>query len=153
MKNTDTSLYASPDLETRQARFALRVAASLSEQAEQSPHDVSERLRFARERALERARLVRRAAVAQAAPSVQMMGNGTAALSPNHGASSPWWLKLASVLPLVVLVAGLAMIQQLHSRNQIAAAAEIDAALLADNLPPDAYRDAGFVEYLKAPQE
>lgn len=154
MKNTDTALHT-PDLDTLQARFSLRVAARLSEQAEKTPHDVNERLRFAREQALERARQVRRSAEAsQSAPVVHLMGNGTAALSPRSGgSSSPWWLKLASALPLLVLVAGLLLIQDVHNRDQIVAAAEIDAALLADNLPPDAYRDPGFVEYLKTAQE
>ena len=32
-----------------------------------------------------------------------------------------------------------------------AAAAEVDAALLADDLPPEAYTDPGFGEFLKAP--
>jgi hypothetical protein len=32
-------------------------------------------------------------------------------------------------------------------------AAEIDSALLADDLPPKAYSDAGFVEFLKTPRE
>ena len=154
MKNTDTVLHATLDAETLQARFALRVVARLSEQAEKSSYDVSERLRFAREQALERARQARRLSTAvQAAPAVQMLGNGTGALPPSGGSSSPWWLKLASMLPLIVLVAGLSLIQHIHDRDQIVAAAEIDAALLSDNLPPDAYRDPGFVEYLRTAQE
>ncbi|HET9643507.1 MAG TPA: DUF3619 family protein, partial [Burkholderiaceae bacterium] len=51
--------------------------------------------------------------------------------------------------PLVMLIAGLTVIEQVHYRNQISAAAEIDVALLADSVPPDAYRDPGFVEFLK----
>jgi hypothetical protein len=42
-------------------------------------------------------------------------------------------------------------IQRLHNDSQISAAAEIDASLLADDLPPSAYSDPGFVEFLKAP--
>jgi hypothetical protein len=53
----------------------------------------------------------------------------------------------------VILVAGLLVIQELHSSLMIATAAEIDAALLADDLPPDAYQDVGFLEYLKRPPE
>ena len=44
------------------------------------------------------------------------------------------------------------LIQQQHLEQQIAAAAEIDTDLLTDALPPTAYGDAGFVEFLKAPQ-
>ena len=38
-----------------------------------------------------------------------------------------------------------------HSENEIVITAEIDAALLADDLPPEAYRDSAFVEYLRNP--
>jgi hypothetical protein len=49
------------------------------------------------------------------------------------------------VVPLVMLVAGTG--DEWHARAQIEAA-EVDVALLADDLPPDAYSDAGFVEFL-----
>jgi hypothetical protein len=55
------------------------------------------------------------------------------------------------VLPLVALVAGLVMIQNWQTRTQISVAAEIDEALLGDDLPINAYRDPGFAEFLKAP--
>jgi hypothetical protein len=146
MKNT--TLHTARDIETLQARFALRIAARLTENAEtRTPADVSERLRFARERALQKAREARRAEVAIAQP----VGSGVAALLAGGG--SPWWLKLASFAPLLMLILGLSVIEELHDRTQIAAAAEIDVALLADKLPPDAYQDAGFVEFLKTSQE
>ena len=59
------------------------------------------------------------------------------------------WLRLASLMPLVMLAAGLVMIQHHHDMQQIAVAAEIDSALLADDLPPAAYRDPGFGEFLR----
>jgi hypothetical protein len=55
------------------------------------------------------------------------------------------------VLPLVVLVAGLVAIDQWSTREQVLAAAEIDSQLLADDLPPDAYGDPGFAEFLRSP--
>jgi hypothetical protein len=54
-------------------------------------------------------------------------------------------------LPLLVLALGLYLIQQEHGRSQVSAAADVDAILLADDLPPDAYSDAGFLEFLKLP--
>ncbi len=60
-----------------------------------------------------------------------------------------WWFRIASVMPVVALVVGLFVIDQLHDSEQSAAAAEIDSALLADDLPPDAYADSGFVQFLK----
>ena len=75
-------------------------------------------------------------------------GQGAAILGFSR---SRWWLRIASALPLVALVAGLLLIQDSQYRSQISVAAEVDAALLGDDLPLNAYRDAGFVEYLKAP--
>jgi hypothetical protein len=54
-------------------------------------------------------------------------------------------------MPLAVLVAGLVLIQLWSDREQVLAAAEIDSVLLADDLPPAAWTDPGFREYLKAP--
>ena len=65
------------------------------------------------------------------------------------GRQPGWLFRFASVVPLIVLVAGLIAIDEWHDRAQIEAAAELDAALLGDDLPPDAYSDAGFVEFLK----
>jgi hypothetical protein len=150
MKNQNVIL-SSGGLEAIQARFSVRVAARLSESARELPHDVSERLKASRELALDRARLARRA---EAATSTQAVGNGSsAAMILGGGSGSDWWFKLASILPIAALVAGFFFIEHAHTREQIAAAAEIDAALLADDVPPAAYSDPGFVEFLKAPRD
>lgn len=132
--------------ELLQERFARRVAAALDErEAAQPRHDIAERLRVAREQAL--ARRPRQAAAA--APSVLATGGGTVALGGSGGGSTPWWLRLSALAPLALLVAGLMLIDARYTRSQIEAAAEVDAAILADDLPPEAYSDPGFVEYLK----
>ena len=133
------------DLDALQARFGLRVASRLSQASEQLPHDLTERLRVAREQAVARARGLRQQAPATVAVAA---GPGSLALAP----SPSWWLRLASALPLLLLVVGLLLIQQLHHRADIHAAAEVDAALLADDLPPEAYGDPGFVAFLKQPE-
>lgn len=137
--------HAAPD--ALQARFALRVAARLTERSQSLGADVGERLRFAREKALERARASR---AASASPPVGVSAAGGLLLGRS---GSDWWMKLASVLPAVALVAGLLLIQQGQTDDQISAAAEIDSALLADDLPPVAYSDAGFAEFLKTPRD
>jgi hypothetical protein len=58
------------------------------------------------------------------------------------------WLKLASLMPLLLLVGGLLLIQHSQWYQQLTASAEMDAALLSDKLPPAAYGDPGFSEYL-----
>ena len=153
--NRPTSHFPSGHADSLQARFSLRVAACLNEQAEQIPSDVGERLRFAREQALAKAREKRTATLSSAQNNVAVTatsGRKTAALLLGGG-GTPWWLRLASVMPLAVLVGGLVLIEQVHDRAQINAAADVDAQLLADDLPPSAYSDPGFVEFLKTPQE
>jgi hypothetical protein len=126
------------------ARFARRLVVRLDEEARSLEGDVAARLRFGRERALECARLAR--SPARTTPMLGVTAAGAAVLG-----GSGWWLKIASIAPLAALVCGLVLIQQWQTRTQIDAAAEVDAALLADDLPPTAYRDAGFVEFLKTP--
>lgn len=141
------SLRPSPPIaaDVRDARFGLRVAALLSEQSEQLPHDVSERLKVARQQAIS----ARRRPVAVAGTAVRHQG-ATLTLG---GGSEPRWLRWVSVLPLLALVAGLFLIQYEHRQELIEVAADVDAALLGDDLPPAAYRDAGFVEFLKTPRD
>lgn len=137
------------DAAALEMRFAARVAAGLNAQAAAVPHDIAERLRFGREQALAKAREARRAAPVSAAPAVLGVGRGAALLA---GGPAPWWQRAASVLPLVLLVAGLMFIGERMTREQVEAAAEVDAVLLADDLPPAAYSDPGFAEFLKTPE-
>jgi Protein of unknown function (DUF3619) len=123
-------------------RLGLRLAGSLESASRELPHDVAERLRFAREQALARAAQARRLV---AAGSVS--GQGAAAVLSGPPSL---WLRLASLLPLVLLVVGLLLINHRQDMDQIAAAAEIDAVLLADELPPTAYSDPGFNAFLKS---
>lgn len=136
------------DTDALQARFGLRVAARLAQNADALPHDLCERLRVAREQAVHRARQARLAAPAAAAPAALQVSQGSVTL----GSPTSWWVRLASVMPLLLLVFGLIFIQHLHDQAEIHAAADVDAALLADDLPPEAYGDPGFVAFLKQPE-
>jgi hypothetical protein len=144
VKNSNTSTHAAA-LDALESRIAYRIAARLSQRTDTLDGDVAERLRFAREQALERAKAAR---AAQSRPVVAVPASGAAVLG-----SGGWWLKLGSALPILALAAGLFLIQHLHTQAQIEAAAQIDVELLADDLPPEAYNDAGFVEFLKNPQD
>lgn len=137
------SIHHSASREAAEARFARRIASCLDEAAQQVPHDVGERLRFSRDKALQAALRVRGG---DAAHGVGASAAGAAILGFSR---SSWWLRVASVLPLVVLVGGLVLIQDHQQRLQISVAAEVDEALLGDDLPIRAYRDPGFSEFLK----
>ena len=134
-----------------EARLALRMTARLTERTAELPQDVTERLRFAREQALARAQAARAAAAPRTTTTTVHNGSGT--LSLGTDGRTGWWMRLAAWMPLVALIAGLIFIQRTHTQNQIVAAAEIDAFILTDDLPPAAYSDPGFVEFLKTPRD
>ncbi|RZS58683.1 DUF3619 family protein [Sphaerotilus mobilis] len=144
------------EAEALEARFGLRVAARLNEGTQTLSHDVTERLRVARQQALERAaarRLV--AAPAASADDIVAVGNNSAALhwpDANPGQRSPWLTALGTLVPVLLLLAGLLFISHWRDREQIATTADIDSALLGDDLPPAAFTDPGFVEFLLEPQ-
>jgi Protein of unknown function (DUF3619) len=149
MNTRNITPITAPGTQALESRLAMHFAGALSARVQQLPHDVTERLRFGREQALIKAREVRRLAPAATATSVSVVGlsaRGAAIL----GGFVPWWQRAASVLPLVMLVAGLFMIEHWTAREQAFAAADIDAQLLADDLPPAAYGDPGFAEYLRS---
>ena len=131
-------------LSSLEASMGARLAGVLTARSQALPHDIIERLRFARERAVTVARQSRaQTAVGASVVGISLQGSATL------GSLLPWWQRAASVLPLLVLVAGLGMIDNWAVREQVLAAAEIDAQLLSDDLPPAAYSDPGFGEYLR----
>lgn len=142
---------ADPTSAALEARLGLRIASLLNDSRSSSDHDVTERLRISREQALARARASRLVmAPASAAPVVGLTPAGAALLGAHPG---DWWGRIASALPLLMLLAALVAIDAWQDGVQIGAAADVDAALLTDDLPPEAYSDPGFAEFLRAPQE
>lgn len=108
-------------------------------------YDIGERLRAARMQAL----AVRKPEwVAASAPEVHLSA-GQATLS-HGGKSDPVWSRWVSFIPLVALILGLIAIQSIQSESSITEIAEVDAALLLDELPPTAYTDPGFLQFLKS---
>jgi hypothetical protein len=134
--------FDAPSLEDR---FGTHIGAALSERADAVEHDVGERLRVAREQALARAKARRSAVQPAFTPAVVSLSSKLAWQAP------PWLARLAALLPLLLLVAGLVAIDEYYDRAQISAAAEVDVALLTDDLPVHAYSDPGFAEFLKGP--
>ena len=123
-------------------QFGRAVAARLSLASDEMPYEVRERLRAARVRALSARR---QPAVA---PVIVGHRGGAATLAMGDGKPS-WFNRIASVLPLIVLAAGLVLIHSFQSDRRASELAEVDAALLTDDLPPAAYADPGFVQFLK----
>ena len=136
----------SAQAEAAAERFALRVATRLSSGADELPYDISERLRASRMQALAKRKKV--AAPARIAAPVIVNGGGSATLG-RGGEGGGWWNALVSAVPLMALVVGLVVINIAQDENSANDLAEVDAALLTDDLPPAAYADPGFVQFLK----
>ena len=127
-----------------QDRFGLKTASYLSASTAELPHDISERLRSARVQAVSQ----RKITPAQTAARLAHPG-GSATLTWGSGEGLSWWGRIGSVLPLIALVAGLLAINSFQSDNRTQELAEVDAALLTDDLPPAAFADPGFVQFLQ----
>jgi hypothetical protein len=125
-----------------QADFAARITSRLNGGTRELPHDISERLRAGRERAL----AARRQATSPNADKAR-----TDPAAATHG--TPWWTRIASALPLVALVVGMVAIKWVQDERRADELAEVDSALLSSELPPSAYTDPGFAQFLKANAE
>lgn len=130
-----------------QDRFGFKTASYLSAASADLPYDISERLRAARAQAVSKRKVVK----TQTAGSVVNSG-GSAALTWGSDESLGWWGRIGSVLPLVALVVGLLAINSVQNDNRAQELAEVDSALLTDELPPAAFADPGFVQFLKIPR-
>lgn len=95
----------------------------------------AERLRAARERALARQKPEPAYALAVAGGAMGRFGWGG--------------LALRVLVPIVMLLIAVAAVYIWQQNQRIAALEEIDAQLLADDLPPDAYLDRDFQNWLK----
>jgi len=130
--------------DTYEDRFGHLIATRLSGATDGLSHDVSERLKAARMQALSKRKVVR-----------PQLASGS---SSNEGVLSlhmgehdrSLWNRIASLLPLLALVAGLVTIAIVAEDNRAMDLADIDAQLLTDELPPDAYTDPGFAQFLRS---
>ncbi|MDR2990864.1 MAG: DUF3619 family protein [Burkholderiaceae bacterium] len=149
---------AIPLTEIRQHRLGLRIAARLSAGTADLPHDVQERLRAARERATAHIKRPVIATVPQSAGHVTVLGQaGGAAVLGSFGGfngldrdGTGWWSRIVSIAVALALVAGLVAIDTVQSDEHASEVANVDTALLTDDLPPQAYADPGFAQFLKA---
>ena len=127
-----------------QDRFGLLVAQRLAAGTADLPRDISERLRAARVQAMARRKLenVRTAGA--------VVGSGSSASLTFGDDHMGLWGRIGSAIPLIALVAGLFLIHTVQNERRANEVAEVDAALLTDDLPPAAYADPGFVQFLKS---
>ncbi|RZT42702.1 DUF3619 family protein [Cupriavidus agavae] len=131
-------------------RIARQIRSALDASADAVPHDIAERLAAARRMAL----AAKKAEAPAHVPQLAMPG-AARGYSFDDGDDGPlhragaWMRKLALVWTLVALGAGLLGIYRWQEQKRIEELADVDAAMLLDDLPPTAYADQGFHVFLK----
>lgn len=121
-------------------RFARRVSGRLDAGARGVNHNVAERLRVARERAI---------AHLAAQPGLAVASQGHASVLSLGGRTGAWG-KFSTLLPMFLLLAGLFCIDYIQDQYRADELADVDVELLTAELPPLAYTDPGFVQFLRS---
>ena len=129
-------------MNAKELNFAYRVRHALNESIDELPAATKDRLASARQMALSRKKkdaplrvfAVQRAAAGQAGRFF-------------HDQFS-WLRRFGLAVPVLAVVIGLGSLYQLEVQQRISDTADIDAAVLADELPLDAYLDHGFNAFL-----
>lgn len=136
-------------------QFARKLTARLSAGTGDLPYVVTERLRASRAQAISvRKRTSSPLRAIQTESSTSVLGNRShAALSlggSGHQDNTPLWVRrLLTALPLIALAGALAFIGVDQDSRATIDVAEVDAQLLTSDLPPAAFTDAGFQQYLQ----
>jgi Na+-translocating ferredoxin:NAD+ oxidoreductase RnfG subunit len=133
-------------MNTDDINFAYKVRHALNEQLDDLPAATTDRLAAARQAAMARKKAHVPAKLAQRAARVGFAGKVGALFSSSFNFSAMG--RAGAILPLLALVAALAGVYQYEEERRIAELAEIDAAVLSDELPLTAYLDHGFNQYL-----
>jgi hypothetical protein len=105
---------------------------------------IVERLRLAREQALERRRI---SPLGQREPALDWASVSSEGVLGRFGGIGGFSLRF--ILPTVLMVAGVIAVYTWQQEQRAAEAEELDAQLLTDDLPIDAYLDRGFEAWLK----
>lgn len=134
-------------------RFAQSVHRVLEASAQRLPYRVAMRLEKSRNAALQRMP-GETAAPARpreaAAAALTLAADGTAAIGPRGEGELPGWLRAAfSIVPILAVAAGLVLIAEWVDADRASEIAEVDVAVLVDELPISAYTDRGFGVFLK----
>jgi hypothetical protein len=126
--------------------FAYKVRRALDERITTLPESTTSRLSAARKLAI--ARKKPESAVYAVAPERRLAGihSGRAGNSLNDSLS--WLVRVGIIIPLIVLVIGAFGIYKYEEDRRINELADLDAAVLSDELPLNAYLDHGFDTYL-----
>ena len=124
-------------MNTDDLNFAYKVRHALNEKLDNLPPSTTARLAAARQLAVARKKAHVPVLV------LQLAGNTGGFFRPLS-----WLGKMGVAVPLLALAAGLVGIYQAEQQQRLSELAELDAAVLSDELPLSAYLDHGFNAYL-----
>ena len=129
-------------MNAKELNFAYRVRHALNENLDFLPASTVDRLAAARNIALSRKK-------ADAPVRVWVFQHALAGHVGNFLAEPLSWLgRMGLAAPIVVVMIGLVGLYHSEQQDRIQETADIDAAVLSDELPLDAYLDQGFNAYL-----
>ena len=128
-------------MNTDDINLAYKIRHALNEQLDALPDSTTDRLAQARARAMAR----KKPNAARQAVRNGWFGFDT--LLSGQALS-----RVAVAVPLLALVIGMGGVYQHQQQERLADLADIDAAVLADELPLTAYLDTGFNAYLESQQ-
>ncbi|MFN3884055.1 MAG: DUF3619 family protein [Rhodocyclaceae bacterium] len=117
--------------------FARQICRILDHGTQNLDHETVERLRAARERALQHQRVAIHEPTVVGADGTALLGGG----EERH--------PLRTVLAMLALLLGVSLAYVWNGYHQATENEAIDSALLADDLPPHAYLDKGFQAWLE----
>ena len=126
-------------MNTDDLNFAYKVRHALNEKLDNLPPSTTQRLAAARQLAMAR----KKAHLPVPVTVARLAGHAGSFFQPLS-----WLGKMGVVVPLLALAAGLVGIYQAEQQQRISELAELDAAVLSDELPLSAYLDHGFNAYL-----
>ena len=132
-------------MNTDDINLAYKIRHALNENLDHLPASTTDRLAAARAMALSRKKAD---APAPARRPEQRPGFDVRSLF-----SMQWVARAAVVAPLLAMVAGLVGVYQVEREQRTAELADLDAAVLSDDLPLTAYTDHGFNAYLAQQQQ
>jgi hypothetical protein len=142
-------------MNTDDINLAYKIRHALNQNLDKLPASTTDRLAAARAQALARKRAD--PARADAPRAAQLQPQRQQPRRPSFDLRSalalPWAMRAAVAAPLLAMVFGLVGIYHAEREQRTAELAELDAAVLSDDLPLTAYTDHGFNAYLAQQQQ
>lgn len=126
-------------MNTEELNFAYRVRHALNEKLDDLPASTTDRLAAARKAAMARKKAHVEVRVART----------ELATAGGFGSAFGWINRFSVALPLMLVLCGMVGVYHYEQQQSIAELAELDAALLSDELPLSAYLDHGFNAYIE----